>query len=185
MEFLTELIKIALPAGLVLYAMYLVVKSFVTKELGQQQTELKLKLAETNLKYAEETLTIRLQAYERITLFLERISPQNLIPRVSNAQMTVGILQQILINEIRNEFAHNLSQQIYMSSEAWNLTKKAMEETILLINNSTIGLEDEQPGVELGKKVLENMMAQDLAPTQEAIDFVKDEVRQFFITSEK
>lgn len=180
MEFVIELLKITIPAGLVLYAMYLSMTSFLEKELKQRQTDLQLKRTETNAKMSEQVLMIRLQAYERMVLFLERISPPQLISRITRPDITVSLLQQLLINDIRNEFAHNLSQQVYMSDDAWEMTKKATEEMILLINNSTLGLDENDNGLALSKRILENAMQLDVNPSKDAIAFIKEEMKQFF-----
>lgn len=180
MELLTELVKLIIPAGIVLYAMYLVVRSFVNKEIEQAKIQLALKQKEVDLKNKEQTLPIRLQAYERMGLFLERISPAQLIPRVNKPEFTVGLFQQVLIQEIRSEYGHNLAQQMYMTEEAWNLIKRAMEETILLINNSMIDLDEDGPGIELAKRILINSREHDINPTAEALSFLKTEVSQLF-----
>lgn len=191
MDVIIEIIKILLPAGLVLYAMYLVVRSFVYKEIQEakaasetdqqrQLAELQLKKQEVELKNKEQILPIRLQAYERMCLFLERISPAQLIPRLNNQELNVGLMQHLLIQEIRNEFAHNLAQQIYISNDAWLMVRKAMEETILLINNSSLELADEAPGYELSKKILENAHQLGINPTEDSLNFIKDEIRDLF-----
>ncbi|NJL14659.1 MAG: hypothetical protein HC913_17765 [Microscillaceae bacterium] len=191
MEFWTELLKIFLPTALVLYGMYLVVLTFARKELVQleksqatqlkmQEAELALKQKEVELKNKENVLPIRLQAYERLVLYLERISPPQIIPRLNHAEFSVGMLQQLLIQEIRNEFTHNLSQQMYISEEAWTFIKKATEETILLINNSSVGLHEDAPSLELAKKILENARAHGIYPTEEALVFLKTEVQGLF-----
>lgn len=191
MEFFLDLFKILLPAALVLYGMYIVVESFVKKELGQidkakeaelqlRQADLEIKKAEVELKNKSESLPIRLQAYERMTLFLERIAPSQLVPRLNNPDLSVGFFQQLLIQEVRNEFGHNLSQQIYLSSEAWLLIKQALEETILLINNSALTLDEHTEGVELAKKILGNVREHGINPTENALEFLKAEVRGLF-----
>jgi len=181
MDILIELLKITLPAALVLYAMYLTTKSFLAKEFQEKRISLEEKRTEVHAKLSETSLTIRLQAYERMALFLERISPPQLIPRINNPSHSVASLQQSLVQEIRDEFAYNLSQQIYLSNEVWILTQKAMEETILLINNSTAGLDSNDVGLVLAKNILENAMQHEINPTQEALDFLKEEARQWFL----
>lgn len=187
MELIADLIKLILPAGLVLYAMYLAVRAFIHKEIQQMQSlvqtsrnELEIKKTELSLKNKEQMLPIRLQAYERMCLFLERISPHQLILRLNNSEFSVGLFQQILIQEIRNEFGHNLSQQMYMSDEAWIWIKKAMEETILFINNSALELNEDSNGLELAKKILENSHHLQIDTTRDALQFLKNEIRQFF-----
>jgi hypothetical protein len=186
-ELFADLLKILLPAGLVMYAMYLTLRSFTQKEIQQLEAERHIKLAdlqskklEVELKNKEQILPIRLQAYERMCLFLERISPAQLIPRVNNPEFSVGLYHQILLQEIRNEFGHNLSQQMYISNEAWEITKKAMEEMIVLVNNSTLGLNEEMSGVELSIKILTHSRELNLNPSADALDFLKAEMREQF-----
>ena len=191
MEVFIEILKLILLPGFILYAMYVTVRSFVNKEIEQskslnqkevqlKEAEVALRQKEVELKNKEQTLPIRLQAYERMTLFLERISPAQLIPRVNNPDFSVGLLHQVLIQEIRNEFAHNLAQQLYLSDEAWLLIKKSVEESILFINNSMVDLDEDAPGVELAKRILSNAHAHNINPIGDALQFIKDEIRQNF-----
>ena len=64
-----------------------------------------------------ETLKLRLQAYERLTLLAERISLQNLLSRIPNAGLTSRQMQSSLIEAIRQEYDYNISQQVYVSPE--------------------------------------------------------------------
>ena len=180
MDALIEILKITLPAGLVLYAMFLVVRSFTNKELKEKYAVIKAQEQERLIENQKESLPIRLQAYERIILLLERISPGNMLRRLDPTEVVVGAFQQILLLEINNEFNHNLSQQLYMSDEAWNLTRQAVQESILLINNSAASLEESAPGIELSKKILENARDHDINPTFGALSYIKEEARNLF-----
>ena len=173
MEILIEFSKILIPAGAVLYAMYLVVKSFLDKELQKQQLEVRNKSIET-------VLPNRLHAYERICLFLERISPNNLVVRLNNGQYTAQEFQQIMLKEIREEYNHNVSQQVYMSDEAWELVKTAKEDLIVSINEATFGLADDATGLDLSKELFERTMSKDVDPIQKALTEVKNEIRNTF-----
>ena len=173
MEIIADLLKITLPAVLVLYSVFLTVRAFINKDLESR-------LATLKLKNTEAILSIRLQAYERMCLFLERISPPNLLIRINPSEFTAGELQQIMLHEIRNEFAHNLAQQMYMSQEAWERIKNAKEEVIALLNNTAGQIDEEARGLEFAKQVLENMQAFEIDPTLPAIHFLKEEVQQFF-----
>lgn len=182
-----DLLKISIPAAVVLYAMYMTFRVFAQKEMQQIQAQLQLRETDLAMKREEsaqvnkeQTLPIRLQAYERMCLFLERISPAQLVPRMNNDEFSVGLLQQILIREIRNEYAHNLSQQMYMSDQAWILIKRAMEEMIVLINNTAMSLDEDSAGINLAKKILENVRDHDINPTHDALQFLKDEIRHLF-----
>ena len=84
------------------------------------------------------TLPIRLQAYERMALFLERISPSKLIIRVNPTSSDKNSYESLLIANIDQEFEHNLSQQIYVSDECWNIIVAAKNATIQLIRKAAL-----------------------------------------------
>ncbi|MDX1904755.1 MAG: hypothetical protein SFU27_11405 [Thermonemataceae bacterium] len=173
MQHIWDLLKIILPAGLVLLGMYLTVRTFLQKEFERR-------LAEIKLKNTESITAIRLQAYERMCLYLERIMPDNLLIRLQPTNFSSEELQHILLHEIRNEFSHNFSQQMYMSHEAWERIKNAREEIITLINNTMMQVSPQSNGLELAKKILENIIEYKLNPSVPAIAFLKEELKQLF-----
>src|SRR6476661_6853155 len=101
MEIAVALLQILLPAGLVLLGMYLTFKTLIQKDFEKRILE--LRAANTN-----EVLPIRLQAYERMALLLERTSPHNLVLRVNNPVYNVAQFQQQMVQEVRDELNHNL-----------------------------------------------------------------------------
>ena len=173
MDALIDFGKILLPAGTVLYAMFLVVKSFLTKELEK-------KLIDIKTKNTEIVLPIRLQAYERICLFLERISPNNLVVRLNNVSLSASQFQQVLITEIRQEFNHNLSQQVYLSDNSWEMVKNAMEDIVSVVNIAAQQLKSDDKSVDLAKKIFELMMEKNNDPIAAALKKIKDEIRASF-----
>ena len=174
MELVADLVKIILPAGLVLWAMYLTVSSFIKKDVVEK--ELAIKTETTKM-----LLPIRLQAYERMALFLERISPNNLLIRLNGQTPNVVSFQQLMLSEIREEFSHNLSQQVYMSDEAWTVVKNAMNETVALINLSARELAPELPAFELSKRIFEIIIEKNINPSDEALSVIKKEIRENFM----
>jgi hypothetical protein len=170
---LTDLFKLLIPALLVLVAVYLMVNTMLTKDFEKKVLDLRQ-------KNQELVLPIRLQAYERAVLFLERISPHNLILRVNNPMYTVMELQQQMLGEIREEFGHNLSQQVYMTDEAWDVVRNTMEEIIGLINTSAQQVSPDAPGIELAKKIFDQIINAQADPAARALKIVKDEIRQVF-----
>ena len=174
MELGTDLIKIILPAGLVLWAMYLTVSSFIKKDVVEKELAIKAETIKT-------LLPVRLQAYERMALFLERISPNNLLIRLNGQTPNVVSFQQLMLSEIREEFSHNLSQQIYMSDEAWTVVKNAMNETVALINLSARDLSPEASSLELSKRIFEVIMDKNINPSEEALTVIKREIRENFM----
>lgn len=173
MEIVTDLIKIFLPAITVLYGVFLIVKSFLNKEY--EKKILDLKMQNTTI-----VLPIRMQAYERICLFLERISLNNLIIRVNNPSFNSAQLQQALLAEIRNEYNHNVSQQVYMSDEAWLQVRKAMEDIVGIINSSSELVQSDSRGIELAKKIFENLLSRPQDPVLQSLTFIKNELRIVF-----
>jgi predicted AlkP superfamily phosphohydrolase/phosphomutase len=173
MEVLIEFGKILLPASVVLYAVYLMVRSFVIKEI-------ELKKLEVRSRSIETTLPARLQAYERITLFLERISPQNLLIRLSDPGYKARDFQKILLDEIRNEYNHNVSQQVYMSDEVWSQVRNAKEDLTMLINDAASKMTVDSNAVELSKKIFEMALEKKLDPIGHAISELKKEIQQTF-----
>jgi hypothetical protein len=174
MELGADLIKIILPAGLVLWAMYLTVSSFIKKDVVEKELAIKAETTKT-------LLPIRLQAYERMALFLERISPNNLLIRLNGQTPNVISFQQLMLSEIREEFSHNLSQQVYMSDEAWTVVKIAMNETVALINLSARELSPDAPSLELSKRIFEVIMEKNVNPSDEALKVIKKEIRENFM----
>ncbi len=173
MESLIEFGKILLPSALVLYAMYLGVKVMVAKELTQKQMEIRQKSIEI-------TLPIRLQAYERMSLFLERISPNNLVVRINQGGISAREFHQLLLKEIRDEYNHNVSQQVYMSDDVWQQVKTAKEDLIIAINAASDGLADEATSLDLAKKLFEFLMNKDIDPIEHALKSLKDEISKTY-----
>lgn len=168
-----EFIKILLPAAAVLYAMYLTVKSFLNKEISERMADLKVKGVET-------TLPIRLQAYERLSLLLERISLNNLIIRLNDSNYSAKEFQHVLTMSVREEYNHNLSQQIYVGDQVWQLTTQAVEDVIATINQAADASHPEARSLDLAKKVMEIQSQKDISPIDQALLAVKNEVRGLF-----
>lgn len=126
------------------------------------------------------TLPLRLQAYERIVLFLERIQPSNLVLRIQKSEMSSKDLQLALVKTIREEFEYNLSQQVYMSPTAWEMIKNAREESIALINRASTQLGQEEGSADLVKAIFDISLENENLATIAALNYVKDEARLLF-----
>lgn len=125
----------------------------------------------------KQSLPIQLQAYERLILYLERIHPDSLIPRSINSNDSLITFQNKLIRTIREEFEHNLSQQLYVSNAAWLQIVKAKESLIHLINVATAEQKKEANALDLGKSILQAHASVKKAPTSEAIILLKEECK--------
>ena len=173
MEMIYDLLKITIPAVLMLYLSYLLVRSFLRNQLDEAAFSVRQ-------KNQEVIVPIRLQAYERVTLLLERINPANLLSRLGNSDYSAEEFQQILVHEIRNEFNHNLSQQVYMSDSAWTYVITAIEQTISLINSSANELDKKAKGIELARVILENSAGEEMDAPKQAIRYIKEEIQDIF-----
>jgi hypothetical protein len=173
MESLIDFGKILLPAALVLYAMYLGVKVMIAKQLTQKEMEIKQK----NIAI---TLPIRLQAYERMSLFLERIAANNLVLRLNQPELKATEFHQMLLAEIRNEYNHNVSQQVYMSDEVWQEIKTAKEDLITAINASSGGLAEDATSLDLARNLLDYIMNKDIDPIDHALKSLKEEISKTY-----
>jgi hypothetical protein len=173
MNALIEFGKILIPASIVLYAVYLMVRSFIQREIDLKKLEVRTRSIET-------ILPARLQAYERMALFLERISPQNLLIRLNNSGYSARDFQKVLLVEIRNEYNHNVSQQVYMSEQVWNQVKNAKEDLVILINEASSRVTMESTSLDLSKKIFEMAMDKKVDPIGHALSELKKEIQQIF-----
>ncbi len=125
-------------------------------------------------------LPLRLQAYERFVLFLERIHPGNLLMRLNNPELTSIQLQSLLARTIREEFEYNLSQQLYISGHAWELIKNAKEEMVALVNKASMKTGEQANSSELVKAILELMVEKGKLPSELALEEIKKELQKLF-----
>lgn len=166
------LFYLAAPALVLATAYFLITKFF--------EREHRLQLFELKRSIQQNTLPLRIQAYERVILYLERIMINNLVNRVNDTEMNVRQLQLSMIHTIRDEYDHNITQQLYMSSPSWMLVKKTKEETIAIIINTAHNIDPNLPSANLAKALFEYIINNDFIGTQEAIDNLKEEARQLF-----
>ncbi|MBO0329785.1 DUF7935 family protein [[Muricauda] lutisoli] len=125
----------------------------------------------------KETLPIRLQAYERMALFLERIALNSLVVRVSPTGKNKSDYENLLIKQIETEFEHNLSQQIYMSDSCWNIIKTAKNTTIQIIRSA--GMSETDSPDKLREDILNQTMEKE-SPSNAALAYVKKEVSELW-----
>lgn len=165
---LTDALLYFIPAFLVLVAVFLVIKKFLDRDISIRITEAK------HQKY-KDTLPLRLQAYERLCVFLERISPPSLLPRVLTHAMSAQRFRSELITTINSEFEHNVSQQIYITSEAWKSVRAAKEETIHLIHTSFDSIHPDATAIQLSAKIYEHISRSGNFPSENSLIILRAE----------
>ena len=171
MEIIWYIVGVALTGVVVFFTAYFSIKYFL--ENDQKKRILELKFNSKSL-----ITPIRLQAYERMAMFLERIEPNQLIQRVNNQELTSEQFKTIMLTSIRAEFEHNLSQQIYISSGVWDLIVQAKEETIQLINLCAGKLDDKAMSIDLATSILEKVANQ--SPGANAKRALKEDISILF-----
>ncbi|MDO9152739.1 MAG: hypothetical protein Q7U47_03360 [Paludibacter sp.] len=166
-----DILKIVLPAILVLLTAYLLLNKMLSNEENRRNIKLKSKVA-------DQTIKIQLQAYERLALVLERTTPNILILNTVNSDMNCIDLQKELLNNIRNEFSHNLSQQIYVSDELWSAVKVVQETLLKLVISCSAQFPPTNPATDLAEQMIQVYASANQTPTEYAMTILKNEVRR-------
>lgn len=170
----TDALFFTAPALLVFFTSYFLIKKFLDNEQ-------KLKYADLKHALKKDLLPMRFQAYERIVLFLERISPNNLLVRVYEPGMNVATFHRALLTTIRSEYEHNVTQQVYVTNQAWTTVKSGRDDLIKMINLALEKCKPDSPGAELSKNVFELMIQKNEFPVQHALEEIKNEAHQLFV----
>ncbi len=173
-----------IPVLLVLIAVYLMLRYFANQNekqfdfLKANQDLTRLKLESERKKDREKVLIpLRLQAYERMVLFLERINPPNLLTREMQAGYNVGQLQGIVLKSIRDEYEHNLSQQLYVDEKSWEHIKTAKEKIVQLVNASASKLKSDDNAIKLANEILTFEFEANADPIDKAMSAMKKEIK--------
>ncbi|MCF8347044.1 MAG: hypothetical protein K9G38_07515 [Bacteroidales bacterium] len=175
MDTFLEILKFTIPSLILFFTVYFFLRTWSRQEDKRRQHEF-------NMHLKDDILPVRLQAYERIILFMERIAPESIILRLNRKGMTAELLLSELQNSIRHEYEHNLSQQTYISSEAWQKVMTARNQILKIITESAAELKEGASSATLGKLILEKVMELKTPPSQVALDFLKKEVHELFLS---
>jgi len=171
MDILTLLIEVAkyvIPSLVIFLVTYSLMKSFFDSQLNIKHLEIKAEMAKT-------INPLKLQAYERLILLMERLSPESLVLRVHRPGVAASQIKMDLISDINSEFNHNLSQQLYVSQQSWVVVKATKEELINIINIAFQELGPNAVGLDLSKAIFDKIMKLEVSPTQKALLFLKRE----------
>lgn len=115
---------------------------------------------------------IQLQAYERLTLLADRIALPNLVARLNESNASAKELQMLLIQTIKQEYEYNITQQIYVSEDAWTMIKNLKEQNTYIINQIADSLPQNATGLDLSKKILSFCSANEQGKFHEATSSV-------------
>jgi len=168
---LIELLSYTLPAIITGVVAYYFFNLHTKNEEGRRRYLL-------NKDTQKDSLPLRLQAFERMTLFLERINPGKLLIRVSPNSEDKNDYENLLISSIEQEFEHNLTQQIYMSDECWTVIVTAKNATIQMIRRTNMS--DRVDSANKLREVIMNDLMDKQSPSAVALSYIKNEVKYLF-----
>lgn len=173
MDLLAQIIIALLPAAAVVIVVYVMLKKSGEKEIATLSLQLKKERQQFFLEP-------RVEAYQRIVLLLERINPHNLVMRLHNPKSSAVAFQSELLQNIRNEYDHNVAQQIFISPQGWEMVKKSKEETIKIINIAAKQMDEKATATDLSSKIFELVAELEELPTDITIQQLKQELQRLF-----
>ncbi len=142
------------------------------------KNEEKKRLAETNKQSKKEIMQTRLRAYERLSLLLERTEPEHLLADTDITNTDIISLQQRLLRTVRQEFDHNLSQQIYVSDDLWDKIIVARDEMGAFISTMAMEMPKDSTALDYAKVLITAYKQNGVTPHQNAMNLLKQEVRE-------
>jgi hypothetical protein len=170
---LLDIIKYTVAGVGVVYIAFYLFKPYLDRSERVQLLELKKTIS-------NQTLPLRLQAYERLILLIERITPANMLLRLNSSGLSAQELHSLIVSEIRSEYQHNVTQQIYVGNAAWAVVKRVKEDTLSVVNNAVKALPENVTAFELSKIILGHLSRLEENPYDIATNLVKKEVEELF-----
>ena len=165
-----EILAYSIPALVVLAATWLVMHKLFNNEQEKRLWELK-RLSQ------REISPIRLRAYERLTLLLERTTPDRMLMEMNLQEMTIPQVQQQLLRTIRLEYDHNLSQQIYVSDEVWDKIIHARDEMGAFVTAMAAGMQEGSSTLDYAKTLITAYSTNGETPNSLALSALKEEAK--------
>jgi len=167
--FLLDILKFTIAGIGVVWVAFYLLKPYLDKQDQLQVLELKKSIS-------NQTLPLRLQAYERMVLFSERVNPANMLIRLKAGDYTAAELHALVVNEIRNEYQHNITQQIYVSLRAWGVVKQLKNDTLSIVSNATKALPENASGMELSRVILAHLSQLENDPYEVAVGLIRKDL---------
>ncbi len=173
MDILLQIALIVIPSGAVLLTTIFFLRREASKEVMNMKAELKK-------QRQEYFLPSRVEAYQRAILLMERIHPNSLVMRLHNPGLPAKALQAEFLKAIREEYDHNVAQQLFISPQGWQMVKNSKEETIKIINIAGNQMLATSTGMDLSAKIFEIVAEVGQLPTEITVDYLKTELQELF-----
>ena len=164
----TLIILVLMPTILVAGVVYILFRQFFSNQQSIEQYKL---IGRTK----DSVLPLKLQAYERLMLFCERIMPQFLILRLKTPGMSAKDLQSALVLGIQQEFEHNISQQLYVSDRLWEIVNLAKNQWIEIVTQVAANLKADASADDLAQHIFMFLQSQKKNPVETAKRAIKRE----------
>ena len=168
LSFILEVLKLTIPALIVFLTAYYILKTYL-------ENQYRLKMAEIKQGQIQTTLPLKLQAYERLSMLCERIAIPNLLLRIRKDGMTAGELQVALLLAIQQEYEHNITQQVYVSGQLWEIIKMARDEAVNLVALVAEKVGPRADGRELAQALFNIVNQRDAMAVEKALLAIKKE----------
>jgi hypothetical protein len=173
MDVVLQIALIVFPAGGVLLTAIYFLRRETSKEVIQMQVELRR-------QRQEYFLPTRVEAYQRAVLLMERIHPNSLVMRLHNPGLPAKALQAEFLKAIREEYDHNVAQQLFVSPQGWQMVKDSKEETIKIINIAGNQMQPTSTGMDLSAKIFELVAEIGQLPSEITTEYLKKELQELF-----
>ena len=171
--YLLDVLKFTIAGLGVVYAAFYLLKPYL--ERGE-----KIQMLEFRKTITAQTLPLRLQAYERLALYIERINPANMLIRLNAPSYSAQELYAIIMDEIRSEYQHNITQQIYVSGRAWGVIKHVKDNTLSVVTNAIKSVPPDASGLELSKIILGQLGELEENPYELGADMLRVDIQELF-----
>ncbi len=170
---IADVIKYTIPALIVFLTIYFLGKQFFTQQTQQ-------KILDDRMQHRDKSMTIKLQAYERLVLFCDRIDVVNLALRLSSKDLSADDMMNAMLISVQKEFEHNLAQQIYVSDKLWQIISQAKTGTINLITAAKSELPSSASATDLLNAISKKMNEIKMNPAETAKSALRSEASQLF-----
>jgi hypothetical protein len=165
-----DVLILSIPLAGILVATYMMLQHFHNKNIHENEKEIDIQKTKT-------FFPLQIQAYERVILFLERIDPNNMIIRTHKSGMNAITLHRELLKIVREEYTHNMSQQVYIHPKSWKTVLNAKDETIQILNVAINNLSADSSGLDLSAKIFESIASKKISPTENARNSIVNELQ--------
>lgn len=169
-ETILEILKFTIP-GLIVFATAYYLQKQYNDSLYQRQA------LESRKKYSQDAIPLKLQAYERLLLFTNRIHIPDLILRLKTRDMTTDELKNAMVISVQKEYEHNLAQQLYTSQKLWEIITLAKNDTISYIFDAAKGLSETSNAQELSNALMQKLNSVSKSPLDVASQAIKEEAK--------